>query len=384
MIVPEYLVLDAILASIYWKDLKGVYLGCNKYMLEMVGLSNRKEIIGKTDYQLPWKKEAHKLREIDELVIKENKSYQVEEYTTLKNGVKKVFLSSKAPLIGSKNKIVGIIGVSLNITEKKKLEEMFRETEKELEKFLQLKERFLRNISHEIRNPLQSFVIMSETLVDTWNKLKDKEKFEINKLIVKSAKRLSTIALNMLDLSELISNKVKLTLEKQNITELVKQTIENYKEMYPDNLNTEIILHTSKDYYVTCDKEKIVQVIHNLLFNANKWSNKGTEVIVTLHETFLHNANQFPGIQVCIKDQGIGIPKDELNMILEPFTESSKTASNAGGIGLGLSICNEIIKLHFGEFWAENNLISGCNFNFIIPVEDLTNILSSSNTELCK
>ena len=92
-------IINAVEASIYWKDLSGKYLGCNEYMEKMSGV-NRNQIIGNTDFCLPWKDQANKIREIDQLVVTNRKKYQTEETATLFNGAVKIFLSSKKPLIG--------------------------------------------------------------------------------------------------------------------------------------------------------------------------------------------------------------------------------------------------------------------------------------------
>ncbi len=114
-------------------------------------------------------------------------------------------------------------------------------------------------------------------------------------------------------------------------------------------------------------------MLDNLLENAMKWTPADKAITVELHEACLPNSS-ITGVQCCIKDQGIRIPENELEFIFEAFTESSNTASPACGIGLGLPLCREIIKLHMGEIWAENNIKEGTTFNFIIP-----NILTETN-----
>ena len=197
----SYQLLDSICASIYWKNLEGIYLGCNRYMLTMAGLSNREDIVGKTDYDLPWRKQANKIREIDKLVIQNNKTYEVEESPLIEENLIKTFLSSKTPLIGENNIVIGVVGVSIDITEKKKLEELLKNTEKALIESTTLKERFLRNISHEIRNPLQAFVGTAEVLEEQWNKFSEEQRCESVKLIASSSKRLATLVINTFDLS---------------------------------------------------------------------------------------------------------------------------------------------------------------------------------------
>jgi two-component system aerobic respiration control sensor histidine kinase ArcB len=358
----NYQLLDNIVASIYWKNLGGVYLGCNKYMLAMAGLQNREQIVGKTDYDLPWRKQANKIRDIDQLVVQNNKTYELEENPLVHEGVLKTFLSSKTPLKEDDGTIIGIVGVSIDITEKNRLEELLKETEKSLEESRTIKERFLKNISHETRNPLQAFVCTAELLEEKWDTFSDKERYESVKLIATSSRRLVTLVTNTFDLSDIISNNVKLKLRKNNITKLIRESIERIKLSYSCN----IVLNATQEFHLVFDEEKIRQVVSNLLMNAIKWTKKEKIVTVELYSGLLPNSCM-SGIICCIRDQGIKIPEKELEFIFEPFTESSNTASKACGVGLGLALCKEIIRMHMGEIWAENNIGEGVTLNFMIP-----------------
>ncbi len=115
----NYMLIDAIAASIYWKDKDGYILGCNKYMLKMAGVSNRSEIIGKTDYELVWKDYADKIRAADIFAMKTG-SYTGEEHVALPNGEQRAYFSTKTQLRDNKGKVIGIAGVSFDITDQKK------------------------------------------------------------------------------------------------------------------------------------------------------------------------------------------------------------------------------------------------------------------------
>lgn len=115
----SYKLIDAIGASIYWKDKDGRILGCNSYMLKMAGIKNRTEIIGKTDYELCWKNYADKIRAADMFAMKTG-SYTGEECVMSQSGEERTYFSTKTQLLGPKGKVIGIAGVSFDITEQKK------------------------------------------------------------------------------------------------------------------------------------------------------------------------------------------------------------------------------------------------------------------------
>lgn len=360
--LTDFQLIDVIPVSIYWKDLYGTYLGCNKYMLDMAGFNCRNQLIGKTDYQLPWSRQANKIRAIDQLVIDTKRSHKIEERPTTIDGSTKTFLSSKSPLTNDQGCIVGIVGISIDITKQKEVQDILKKTEALLEKSSTIKERFLRNLNHEVRNPLQAFVVTAEALAEEWDKFDDVTKKKSVTEIAISARRLTTFVINTFDLSDLIANDKNLKLQRENMTALVKEVIKTFNRSPKAN----VIFESNKDYYLNIDKEKIIQVINNLLINSLKWAPSDKSVIIRLSEISLFGSS-LSGVLFSIEDQGPGVPDDELEFIFEPFAESSRTASKACGTGLGLAICKEIIRIHTGEIWVVNNSKHGATFNFTIP-----------------
>lgn len=366
-------IIDAIDASIYWKDLSGKYLGCNEYMAKMAGL-DRCEIIGNTDYLLPWKEQANKIREIDLLVIANRKKYEIEENPVVNGGVRKVYLSSKSPLFDSDNNVIGVIGVSIDVTHLKRFEQEFKQTERDLDKYSTVKTRFLKNISHEARIPLGSVLSLSESLTADWDKFDDLTKRQNVELIFKETNRLSRFILNTFDISAFLNEEIQPEFKQANFSRFVRNTVIQYQKEFCSE-KTSIKINHFDDYHFSFDHKLITRVINNLLTNAVQYSLKEKKITVGLYKTHLKHT-EIPAIHFCITDEGVGIPENESETIFEPFTESSKTASKACGVGLGLSICKEIIELHAGSIWAENNLLkSGATFNFTIP----TNLFGSSN-----
>jgi signal transduction histidine kinase len=117
-----------------------------------------------------------------------------------------------------------------------------------------------------------------------------------------------------------------------------------------------------------------LQVLRNLLSNAVKFSPEGGRIDIELQ--------QEPGsVKVSLRDQGIGIPEDELEAVFDKFIQSSKTKTGAGGTGLGLAICQEIVVGHRGRIWAENNPGGGARLNFVVPTGARRSDSAGSDTE---
>jgi PAS domain S-box-containing protein len=142
-----YEIINILPASIYWKDLQGKYLGCNKYMLNLIGFDNLAQIIGKDDTQLIDNEEAKKVMAIDRNVMDNNTTVETEEYVTLFSE-SRIFLSIKTPLIRN-NSVAGLTGVSIDVTDNKRIEAL---KIKEQMRF----EEVVKKVTHDICSPLAS------------------------------------------------------------------------------------------------------------------------------------------------------------------------------------------------------------------------------------
>ncbi|MDX2050370.1 MAG: hybrid sensor histidine kinase/response regulator [Rickettsiaceae bacterium] len=223
-----------------------------------------------------------------------------------------------------------------------------------LKKALDEKIDFLSNISHEIKTPITGFAVLSSGLRDRWDAFSDKQKFGYLKDITKSADRLKNLIVNLLDISKFDAGKIILSFSTFDFVELVEEMIDECKSLYMKN--NDIKIKFSKNhklsFLVYADKEKISQVLRNLFFNAIKYSENEGVIHVSVERTQSNNDHY---ILFSIKDQGVGIPNDEVSTIFEPFKQSSRTKDKTDGTGLGLAISKGIIEMHRGKIWAKNN-----------------------------
>ncbi len=128
------------------------------------------------------------------------------------------------------------------------------------------------------------------------------------------------------------------------------------------SLKTDVLTRNTNS---TFDKQRMIQVLVNLISNSIKFSPKGSEICVTVMEG--RSSSGAEALRCSVGDEGPGIPNDELETVFEKFTQSAKTKSGAGGTGLGLPICREIVKAHGGHIWAENRTSKGALFSFVVP-----------------
>jgi signal transduction histidine kinase len=184
--------------------------------------------------------------------------------------------------------------------------------------------------------------------------------------IRQSGETLLTLLNDLLDLAKLESGKIAFKFRPANLNSLIDIVREEYNSLALEHNLTIRCEHLEANEKIMLDADKIRQVLHNLLNNAIKFSPEGGTIDVT-------SFKKADSIVVSVRDQGAGIPENELENIFEKFVQSSNNKASAGGTGLGLPICREIIAAHKGRIWAENNPDIGANLSFEIPLSLVAN-----------
>jgi PAS domain S-box-containing protein len=223
-----------------------------------------------------------------------------------------------------------------------------------------LKSEFPANMSHELRTPLHEILAYANFGAEKTGNIENKKIIEYFSNIKKSGGRLLLLVNNLLDLSKLEAGKTEYKLEKQSLHLIVASSLQNFIIIAGERrvkFNYEI---PKFDNSLLCDKNKLIQVITNILSNSVKYSHRDSTVDIKLE-------NELNSILVTIDDEGVGIPPKELESIFDKFVQSSKSKSEGGGTGLGLSISKQIVSDHKGVIWAENRFPRGSSFKIRLP-----------------
>lgn len=223
-----------------------------------------------------------------------------------------------------------------------------------------IKSKFLANMSHELRTPMHSIITFSRQgleRIERWNNAQHTENLE---LIKSSAERLLALLNDLLDLSKLEAEAVNYNFREHDIVDIVKNSMKSLDSLIQDKQLQASIKAAEDVPLVECDGSKIMQVIINLFSNAIKFTTAGKRIDVEI-------SVQDNSVLIAVIDEGVGIPENELDSIFDKFVQSSKTSTHAGGTGLGLTICKEIILSHNGGIWAENTA-SGSAFKVLLPI----------------
>ncbi len=251
-----------------------------------------------------------------------------------------------------------------DITARKKAEEALKESENKLKQLNAQKDKFFSIIAHDLRSPLGSFMQLTEFIKENYSELSDAEFKTYFNHIYSSAKGTFKLLENLLVWTRSQLGVLELRPEKINIMEIVNETLSIYSEGIRAK---EIDLHNNigEPVYAYADENTVATVLRNLISNAIKFTPKNGDVSTSTKQV-LTEKGEF--IQVIVKDSGLGIPNDKIEKLFK-IEENYSTygTNNEKGTGLGLILCNELVKKNGGEIWVESEQDKGTSFYFNLP-----------------
>ncbi|MGN4126975.1 ATP-binding protein [Lysinibacillus sphaericus] len=230
-----------------------------------------------------------------------------------------------------------------------------------LQKEINTKDDFLANTSHELRNPLHSMMSIAQTLlIKQDNHLPEKNNDDL-KLLLTIGNHMSYMLDDLLDLVQLKEKTLRLQPKPINIHNF-SCSVKNIFLFMLKGKPVEIVINISKDLPpVLADETRLIQIFTNLIHNAIKFTDKGS---ITIDAEMVGKK-----LYIAITDTGIGIEKDMHEKIFEPYEQvDSSITSMGGGLGLGLSICQELITLHGGSISLTSTIGKGSTFTFTLPI----------------
>jgi signal transduction histidine kinase len=247
-------------------------------------------------------------------------------------------------------------------------EEVIRSQYEKLKESDRMKDEFVNIAAHELRTPIQPILGLSEIIRPKVNAI-DREYVDV---IVRNAKRLHRLTEEILDVTKIESQSLKLKKEEVNLKDIIETCINDEIVNKHSNSNDDEkkpkILYQPKDILLRADRIRISQVISNLLSNAIKFSPGGTISIVSDLKSTDKDKNPREEAIINIKDDGNGIDEEILPKLFSKFATKSFS-----GTGLGLFICKSIIEAHGGSIWAENNSNGkGATFSFTLPLDKIS------------
>ena len=269
---------------------------------------------------------------------------------------------------GSRNRYLGVIVVSQEVTERKKAEDELKEAleklrlaNEELRHLDQLKDDFLSNVSHELKTPLISVMgYIGIILKEKVGSLTEQQR-KFLEISYKNLLKLGKSIDDLLDLAELGIHKEAWTFETVDLTKVIEfscSTAEPLAKEHQIQMEVQLPLDS---VWISGIEDKLNQLFDNLLTNAIKYNRQGGKIGVTLYQDSEY-------VYTRITDTGVGISHQSLKEVFaRHFQEKTKPLGNAKGLGIGLSLVQEIVNLHRGKIHLESELGRGTTFTVILP-----------------
>jgi PAS domain S-box-containing protein len=359
-----YALIDSIPDMIFYKDLKGIYIGCNPAFGKFSG-HHWREVVGKTDYDLFTKEMADFFRGQDRIMLDSGKPRNNEEWVKYPDGKWVLSDTLRTPYLGPHGEILGLIGIGRDITERKEMEQELKKAKNSAESANRAKSEFLAAMSHEIRTPMSGIIGTAQLLNET---RLTPEQSNYLRLIRKSADALLTIINDILDISKIEAGKVELEVIEFNL----KTTLSDMNELMTVKAAEKSLLYTCKigadvPAFVKGDPTRIRQILINLIGNAIKFTDDGG---VTLYVQSEKITETHITLSFSVEDTGIGIPSDKIDQLFEKFTQADmSTTRKYGGTGLGLAISRQLSEMMGGKMNVTSQMGKGSVFRFTAVME---------------
>lgn len=359
--------------NVYWLDKNARLLGCNSNVLAMFGLKSLEEIKGITFEDMgtigKWSPET-------------TESFKADSLNVIRTGVAKLnieeppiphsdgrmiyFLSSRVPLFDDTGFVVGMVGISIDITQRKQVEAELKVAKEAAELANNAKTAFLENMRHDIRTPLSGIVGFAELLQNEKNL--DKIQNYTTKL-AKSSKELLNFLNEVLESIHIASGEIPLAHQQFNL----KDTLQNLNDLYQPKAHEKQLslkFHFDKKHspYLIGDPMRIYRIILELLGNALKFTQQGR---IDVYVNLIKKNDQNTVIQIEIKDTGPGILPENQHDLFVPFQRFTPSYKGTyKGSGLGLSNVKQFITDLQGEIYYDTKNTTGAKFVCLIPVKE--------------
>jgi len=354
---------------VWLKDMDGTYLFCNSRFKRLFG-TEEKQIIGKTDYDFVDKALADSFREHDKLAMdKDGPSMNEEKVTYADDGHIEILETIKTPLHDTHGKIIGVLGIARDITERKHAEEERKELEDQLRQSHKMEAvgTIAGGVAHDFNNILGIIIGNTElALMDVpeWNPAHS------NLEEIKTASlRASNIIRQLLSFSRKDDQK----LQPMEIAVIIKDALKFLRSTIPTTINIEQHIHAA-DETILADPTQINQIMMNLCINASHaMEQTGGNLIITV-ETVTLNDNSAKGypdlksgshVKIMVADTGPGIDPKIIDRIFEPYFTTKEVGK---GSGMGLSVVHGIVKNHGGTISVDSNPGKGTVFTICFPL----------------
>ena len=360
--------LDSLPGWAFLKDREGRYVTGNRRFCELSRLS-REELVGRTDFDLLPEEEALEFLESDRSILEEGEDSRSFERTMATPAGPRTVSTTKVAVRDDEGKITGLIGLAVDITERKQAEQALDASRTELEglnaalrKAARARDEFLSSMSHELRTPLTGVPNLSEALRDgTLGPMNERQK-EALATVDASGRHLLSLINDILDLSKAEAGRLEMRRERTLLADVCRSSLSLVKGMAARKRQRLAFEPAAPDLVLNADPRLLKQALVNLLGNGVKFTPEGGSILLKLEES------RDGGARITVSDTGIGIAREDFPRLFSLFTQlDGGLARQQGGTGLGLALVHRLVRMHGGTVEVESEVGRGSRFTVFLP-----------------
>ena len=330
--------------NIYMKSIDGKYITCNKNQLDLLGFNSVDDLVNKSDYDLYSFEIAKQLFITDQEIMKNKKEVTFEEKGIDRHGNPAIYLTTKTPVLNTKNKVTALIGVSKDITKEKEAEIT--------------RANFISNMQHDLRTPFAGISAIAGLLRDMED---NPEKQSLLDDLLTSCEQWEQTHHEII---AVLSDQKPYAIAKE--TFVISQELGKIGDSLAATLRTQettLVIEDIPDAIdsIETDRLKFSLILSNIIGNAVKFTKKGTIKIKVSKKDSTYS--------IAVIDTGVGIPEDKLDSIFEQFTKlsNSNKHNQYQGVGLGLYMARQIATLLGGTIAVTSKINEGSTFTLSVP-----------------
>ncbi len=342
---------------VFVKDARDLrFVKVNKAGEELLGYTEA-ELLGKSDFDFFKKELAEFFTSMDRKVLSEGKLVDIaeEEINTRYHGTR-ILHTKKIPIVDEDGNPIYLLGISEDITDQRANRVALEEAKKDAERANNAKSEFLSRMSHELRTPLNSIIGFSNLM--SHGDLTDRDRDNLDH-IQRAGKHLLELINEILDIARIEAGKIELSIEDVMIDEVVGESISLIRPLASEK-KIEIWCNNNSCGLIKADRQRIRQVLLNILSNAVKYNKEGGTVHVSC-------VNLNGEVSVTIRDTGKGIPADLQYKVFQPFERLGAEETGIEGTGVGLALSKALIDLMGGTIGFDSEPGNGTTFYFRLP-----------------
>ena len=353
--------IDTIPNPIFYKDKQGVFLGCNAAFEHCIGIA-KQGVVGKTVFELI-SEEVALLHDEKDMELLAHPGIQIyESFIPCADNARRDVIFNKATYVDNNGELAGLVGVIIDITERKQAEDEIRKLNvylsqhaAELSAANKELEAFSYSVSHDLRTPLTRIYSSSQALQEGYGNCFDANGNFFVHTIIEACEQMEELIEALLNLSRVSSR--EMCREDVNLSVLVEEIFAGLRQAEPER---NVTLTVAPDVMVTGDAPLLMVALENLLSNAWKYSKKLAEAIIEF------GVFEDEGERVFfVRDNGAGFDMDMAANLFKPFQRLHKP-NDFPGTGVGLATVKRIVQRHGGRVWGEGEVGNGATFYFTL------------------